>query len=87
MNELNIVPIWIVTILLCIMSYWHGRSLMHKVYSDVDAQLRREFGVNTYKAIKRSQCDLAVEIIKKYELPRCLREEIEDENSQMCFAV
>lgn len=38
-------------------------------------------------AIKRSQCDLAVEIIKKYELPRCLREEIEDENSQMCFVV
>lgn len=66
---------------------YKNKSLMHKVYSDVDAQLRREFGVNTYKAIKRSQCDLAVEIIKKYELPRCLREEIEDENSQMCFAV
>lgn len=66
---------------------YKNKSLMHKVYSDVDAQLRREFGVNTYKAIKRSQCDLAVEIIKNYELPRCLREEIEDENSQMCFAV
>lgn len=66
---------------------YKNKSLMHKVYSDVDAQLRREFGVNTYKAIKRSQCDLAVEIIKKYELPRCLREEIKDENSQMCFAV
>lgn len=66
---------------------YKNKSLMHKVYSDVDAQLRREFGVNTYKAIKRSQCDLAVEIIKKYELPRCLREEIENENSQMCFAV
>ena len=66
---------------------YKNKSLMHKVYSDVDAQLRREFGVNTYKAIKRSQCDLAVEIIKKYELPRCLREEIEDENTQMCFAV
>lgn len=66
---------------------YKNKSLMHKVYSDVDAQLRREFGVNTYKAIKRSQCDLAVEIIKKYEFPRCLREEIEDENSQMCFAV
>ena len=26
MNELNIVPIWIVTTLFCIMSYWHGRS-------------------------------------------------------------
>ena len=66
---------------------YKNKSLMHKVYSDVDAQLRREFGVNTYKAIKRSQCDLAVEIIKKYELPRCLREEIEDEHSQMCFVV
>lgn len=66
---------------------YKNKSLMHKVYSDVDAQLRREFGVNTYKAIKRSQCDLAVEIIKKYELPRCLREEIDDENSQMCFVV
>lgn len=66
---------------------YKNKSLMHKVYSDVDAQLRREFGVNTYKAIKRSQCDLAVEIIKKYELPRCLREEIDDENSQMCFSV
>lgn len=66
---------------------YKNKSLMHKVYSDVDAQLRREFGVNTYKAIKRSQCDLAVEIIKKYELPRCLREEIEDENAQMCLAV
>ena len=66
---------------------YKNKSLMHKVYSDVDAQLRREFGVNTYKAIKRSQGDLAVEIIKKYELPRCLREEIEDENSQMCFVV
>lgn len=66
---------------------YKNKSLMHKVYSDVDAQLRREFGVNTYKAIKRSQCDLAVEIIKNYELPRCLKEEIEDENSQMCLAV
>ena len=42
---------------------YKNKSLMHKVYSDVDAQLRREFGVNTYKAIKRNQCDLAVKII------------------------
>lgn len=26
MNELNIVPIWIVNAIFCIMSYWHGRS-------------------------------------------------------------
>lgn len=43
---------------------YKNKSLMRKVYSDIDNQLRREFGVNTYKAIKRNQCDLAVEIIK-----------------------
>ena len=66
---------------------YKNRSLMHKVYSDVDAQLRREFGVNTYKAIKRNQCDLAVKIIEDYVLPMYLKEEIDAENAQMCLAV
>lgn len=26
MNELNIVPAWIIITVFCIMSYWHGRS-------------------------------------------------------------
>lgn len=43
---------------------YKNKSLMHKVYGDIDAQLRREFGVNTYKAIKRNQCDLAISIIE-----------------------
>lgn len=66
---------------------YKNNSLMRKVYSDIDNQLRREFGVNTYKAIKRNQCDLAVEIIKGYDLPICLKEEIETENSQMSLSV
>ena len=66
---------------------YKNMSLMHKVYSDVDAQLRREFGVNTYKAIKRNQCDLAVKIIEDYVLPMYLKEEIDAENAQMCLAV
>lgn len=66
---------------------YKNKSLMRKVYSDIDNQLRREFGVNTYKAIKRNQCDLAVEIIKGYDLPICLKEEIETENSQMILSV
>lgn len=66
---------------------YKNKSLMHKVYSDVDAQLRREFGVNTYKAIKRNQCDLAVKIIEDYALPMYLKEEIDAENAQMCLAV
>ena len=66
---------------------YKNKSLMHKVYSDVDAQLRREFGVNTYKAIKRSQCDLAVKIVEDYALPMYLKEEIDAENALMCLAV
>lgn len=66
---------------------YKNKSLMHKVYSDVDAQLRREFGVNTYKAIKRSQCDLAVKIIEDYVLPMHLKEEIDAENSQLSFGL
>ena len=66
---------------------YKNKSLMHKVYSDVDAQLRREFGVNTYKAIKRSQCDLAVRIIESYKLPMFLQKEIDAENAQMRLPV
>ena len=66
---------------------YKNKSLMHKVYSDVDAQLRREFGVNTYKAIKRNQCDLAIRIIESYKLPMFLQKEIDAENAQMRLPV
>lgn len=66
---------------------YKNKSLMHKVYGDIDAQLRREFGVNTYKAIKRNQCDLAVRIIESYKLPMFLRKEIDAENAQMRLPV
>lgn len=64
---------------------YKNKSLMHKVYGDIDSQLRREFGVNTYKAIKRNQCDLAVSIIEAYKLPMFLKEEIDAENAQMAM--
>lgn len=66
---------------------YKNKSLMHKVYRDIDAQLRREFGVNTYKAIKRNQCDLAVRIIESYKLPMFLQKEIDAENAQMRLPV
>lgn len=66
---------------------YKNKSLMHKVYGDIDAQLRREFGVNTYKAIKRNQCDLAISIIEAYKLPMFLQKEIDAENAQMCLSV
>ena len=64
---------------------YKNRSIRQKVYTDIDNQLRREFGVNTYKAIKRSQTDLAISIIKGYDLPMVLKKEIDAENAQECF--
>lgn len=62
---------------------YQDKSIRGKVYSDIYSQLKREFGVDTYKAIKRNQCDLAVSIIEGYELPMALEEEINDLNAQL----
>lgn len=64
---------------------YKDNSLRQLVYSDIDAQLRREFGVNTYKAIKRNQCDVAIKIINEYELPMYLKDRIDDTNAQRSF--
>ena len=62
---------------------YQDKSLRGKVYADIYGQLKREFGVATYKAIKRSQCESAVSVVKEYELPIILKEQIEDCNAQM----
>lgn len=62
---------------------YKNASLRGKVYRDLEGQLRREFGVTSYKAIHRNQTDKALQIISEYELPMCLQEQIDDENSQM----
>lgn len=64
---------------------YKNASLRWKVYRDLEGQLRREFGVSSYKAIHRNQTDKALEIISSYELPLCLEEQIADENAQMNF--
>ena len=64
---------------------YQDRSLRGRVYADIYGQLKREFAVGTYKAIKRSQCDMAVGIINNYELPLALEEEVKDCNSQLVF--
>lgn len=59
------------------------RSLRGKVYSDIYSELKRQFGVTTFKAIKRSQCNDAVEIIGQYKLPYILAAQIQTENAQV----
>ncbi len=58
------------------------KSLRSKLYSDIYSQVKREFGVSSYKAIKRNQTDVAVRIISKYEAPFVLKQEISQTNNQ-----
>ncbi|MDF2858358.1 MAG: hypothetical protein K0Q87_4209 [Neobacillus sp.] len=62
---------------------YQDSSLRGRVYSDIYGQLKREFGLTSYKAIKRCQTDKTVAIIEAYELPFTLEEEINDLNAQM----
>ena len=62
---------------------YRDTSMRSKVYQDIHRELKRQFGVSTYKALKRNQCDQAVAIIDEYELPFVLTEEIRDCNAQI----
>ena len=65
---------------------YNDKSLRGRVYSDIHREVKRQFGVDTYKAIKRNQCDLAISIISKYQVPLSLAEDIRNSNAQECFA-
>ncbi|HBJ2601931.1 TPA: ORF6C domain-containing protein [Clostridium botulinum] len=61
---------------------YNDRSLRTKVYTDIQHQLKREFGVTRYEAIKRKQLDKAKEILVSYTIPVYLKEEIFNTNNQ-----
>ena len=66
---------------------YRNNSLRSKVYRDIHSEVRRQFGVNTYKALKRSQCDRVISQIEEYELPVVLKDEVYDCNAQMSIEV
>jgi phage anti-repressor protein len=62
---------------------YNDNSLRGKVYSDIQHQLKREFGVSRYEAIKRCQLGKARKIIEEYKAPTVLVDKIYLTNSQM----
>jgi len=64
---------------------YKDNSLRGRVYADIQHQLKREFGVSRYEAIKRSQLDKATEIITSYKAPTVLLDEIVQVNNQISF--
>ncbi|CEO32945.1 ORF6C domain-containing protein [Paraclostridium sordellii] len=65
---------------------YNNKSIRAKVYSDIHRQLKREFDVNSYKAIKRKYLSEAIDIVERYNLTISLNEQISMMNSQVEFA-
>lgn len=65
---------------------YNNKSVRAKVYSDLHRQLKREFDVNSYKAIKRRYLSKALDIVESYNLTISLNEQINMINSQVAFA-
>lgn len=61
---------------------YNDRGLRQKLYNNLYANLKYNFGVRSYKSIKRSQTDKAIEIINNYQPPFFLAEQIETVNAQ-----
>lgn len=64
---------------------YHDKSLSQKVFKDAYRNLKSNFDVSSYKAIKRNRKDMAVQIAREYKPPLYLMEQIQAENSQMKF--
>lgn len=62
---------------------YKDNSLRGKVYRDIQNQLRREFGVKKYKAIKRCQLNKAKEIVSTYAIPTVLKDRVTLANNQI----
>ncbi len=64
---------------------YYDKSLRARVFGDIQREIKRQFEVNSYKAIKRSQLEIAKEIIDKYEVPFVLKDEITLVNNQIAM--
>lgn len=62
---------------------YNNNSIRGKVYADIQHQLKREFDVRKYKAIKSCQYDKAREIVQAYALPMVLKQQIIALNNQI----
>lgn len=66
---------------------YKDRSLRSRVYADIHREVKRQFGVTTYKAIKRNQCEKAVAFVRNYNVPFVLQEQIAENNAQLSLVV
>jgi prophage antirepressor-like protein len=63
------------------------RSLKGRVYKDIYREVHRQFGVESFKAIRRRDELKAIEMIRTYQLPMALKSEIAAANAQMTLNI
>ncbi len=61
---------------------YRDKSIRRKVYQGIYANLKYNFQIKTYRALKRSQVEKAIEIINNYQPPYVLAEQIDSANAQ-----
>lgn len=66
-------------------SAYQDRSTRTKVYLDIQSTIKRNFGITSYKALKRKQLDKAIELVNEYKLPIILEDKINELNNQISF--
>ncbi|MRY42886.1 ORF6C domain-containing protein, partial [Parabacteroides distasonis] len=55
---------------------YKDKSLRTKLYSDMQREVKRQFGLHSYKALKRKQLDAALQIIENYSAPLIIQDDI-----------
>ncbi|MZK53330.1 ORF6C domain-containing protein [Clostridium beijerinckii] len=65
---------------------YKDKSLRTKLYSDMQREVKRQFGLHSYKALKRKQLDAALQIIENYSAPLIIQDDINLLNGQVEFA-
>ena len=66
---------------------YKDKSLRRRVYTDIYGELKRQFQVRSYKAIKRCELSKAIDVINNYKLPLPLDTERFQVNNQMSMEV
>lgn len=61
---------------------YQDKSTRTYVYSDIQCELRRQFGVKRYKEIKHKDTEDALRIIENYQLPIVLKNLVDNTNAQ-----
>ena len=64
---------------------YKDKSVRGKLYTDISRELKRQFNIETYKALKRNEVDKAIKVIESYKAPIYLIEEIEAKNVQLAL--